>query len=183
MSLLSSLKDFFTSTVTTAGNVATNFDQHWQNLVALWDRAKTDWDTFLEGRDLDQVRIGRKKLTSVVLTARDAEDILEEFRVNRLKEKVLDAYGKIKDALQEIKLGPVDFAAVPGQAGEEVGPMAKLMVRLDDILSQIERILEAILSVAELFDFVTSAEKEIETKVLSQTNPKSEVDGPHITRR
>ena len=174
MSLLSTLKNFFSSTIATAGNVATNFDQHWQNLVALWDRAKADWDTFLEGRDLDEIRVDGKKLTSIVLTARDAEDILEEFRVNRLKEKILDAYDKVKDALQEIKLGPVDFAAAPGEAGEEVGPMAKLMVRLDDILSQIERILEAILSVAELFDFVTSAEKEIEAKVLPQTSERKD---------
>jgi len=152
--------------------VATNFDQHWNNLVALWDRAKEDWDTFLEGRDLDEVRVDGKRLTSIVLTAREAEEILEEFRVNRLKEKVLAAYDKIKDALQEIKLGPVDFASAPGEAGEEAGPMAKLLVRLDDILTQIERILEAVLSVAELFDFVTSAEKEIESKVLPQTSDR-----------
>ena len=174
MSLLSTLKDFFSRTISTAGNVATNFDNHWNNLVALWDRAKEDWDTFLEGRDLDEVRVDGKKLTSIVLTARDAEEILEEFRVNRLKEKVLAAYDKIKDAIQEIKLGPVDFASSPGQAGEEAGPMAKLLVRLDDILTQIERILEAILSVAELFDFVTSAEKEIEAKVLPQTSERKD---------
>jgi len=177
VSLLSTLKDFFSSTVTTAGNVATNFDNHWQNLVALWQKAKADWDTFLEGRDLDAVRVGKAKLTSVVLTARDAEDILEEFRINRLKEKVLAGYATIKDAIQEIKLGPVDFASVPGQAGEEIGPMAKLLVRLDDMLTQIERILGAILSVAELFDFVTSAEKEIESKLLPQTKPETTVNG------
>ena len=178
MSLLSTLKDFFSRTVTTAGNVATNFDTHWNNLVALWDRAKEDWDTFLEGRDLDEIRVDGKKLTSIVLTARDAEEILEEFRVNRLKEKVLAAYDQIKDAIQEIKLGPVDFATAPGEAGEEVGPMAKLLVRLDDILTQIERILEAVLSVAELFDFVTSAEKEIEAKVLPQNSER--VDGHRV---
>ena len=178
MSLLSTLKDFFTRTVATAGNVATNFDQHWQNLVALWTRAKDDWDTFLEGRDLDKIRVDGKKLSSMVLTARDAEEILEEFRINRLKEKVTAAYDKIKDAIQEIKLGPVDFTTAPGEAGEEVGPMAKLMVRLDDILTQIERILEAVLSVAELFDFVTSAEKEIESKVLPQTSER--VDGHRV---
>jgi len=172
VSLLSSLKAFFTSTVATAGSVATNFDKHWENLQALWARARQDWDTFLEGRDLDTIKVDGKHLTSMVLTARDAEDILEEFRVNRLKEKVNAAYDKIKDAIQEIKLGPVDFAAAPGQAGEEVGPMAKLMVRADDTLTQIERILDAILSVAELFDFVTSAEKEIEQKVLPQDNPR-----------
>ena len=178
MSLLTTLKNFFSSTIATAGNVATNFDQHWQNLVGLWDRAKSDWDTFLEGRDLDEIRVDGKKLTSMVLTARDAEEILEEFRVNRLKEKVLAAYDKIKDAIQEIKLGPVDFTSAPGEAGEEVGPMAKLMVRLDDILTQIERILEAVLSVAELFDFVTSAEKEIETKVLPQNSER--IDGHRV---
>ena len=175
MSLLSTLKDFFSSTVATAGNVASNFDKHWQNLQQLWARAREDWDTFLEGRDLDTIKVDGKHLTSMVLTARDAEDILEEFRVNRLKEKVNAAYDKVKDAIQEIKLGPVDFSSSPGQAGEEVGPMAKLMVRLDDILTQIERILDAVLSVAELFDFVTSAEKEIETKVLPQDSPR--VDG------
>ena len=175
MSLLSTLKDFFSKTIATAGNVASNFDQHWKNLQALWDRARKDWDTFLEGRDLDTIKVDGKHLTSMVLTARDAEDILEEFRVNRLKEKVNAAYDKVKDAIQEIKLGPVDFASSPGQAGEEAGPMAKLMVRLDDILTQIERILDAVLSVAELFDFVTSAEKEIEAKVLPQDNPR--VDG------
>ena len=172
MSLLSTLKNFFSSTISTAGNVATNFDTHWNNLVAIWDQAKEDWETFLEGRDLDEVRVDGKKLTSIVLTARDAEEILEEFRVNRLKEKVSAAYDKIKDAIQEIKLGPVDFASAPGEAGEEVGPMAKLLVRLDDILTQIERILQAVLSVAELFDFVTSAEKEIEAKVLPQNSER-----------
>lgn len=177
MSLLSSLKDFFTQTVATAGNVATNFDKHWLALQALWARAKDDWDTFLEGRDLDEIRVGGAKLTSIVLTARDAEEVLEEFRVNRLKEKVLAAYDTIKDAIENIKLGPVDFSSSAGQAGEEVGPMAKLMVRLDDMLSQVERILEAILSVAELFDFVTSAEKEIEAAVLPQTNKETTVDG------
>jgi hypothetical protein len=177
VSLLTTLKDFFTRTVATAGNVATNFDKHWQALQDLWTRARDDWDTFLEGRDLDSLRVKGAKLTSVVLTARDAEEVLEEFRVNRLKEKVLAAYGTIKDAIEEIKLGPVDFGSSPGQAGEEVGPMAKLMVRLDDMLTQVERILEAILSVAELFDFVTSAEKEIESKVLTQGNPETTVDG------
>ncbi len=168
MSLLSTLKDFFSSTVQTAGTVATNFDTHWNNLVALWDRAKTDFDTFLEGRDLDTIRVGKSKLTSLVITLRDAEEVMEEFRVGRLKEKITEAYAQIKDAIQEIKLGPVDFSEAGAQAGEDVGPMAKLLVRLDDILSQIERILSQILGVAELFDFVTSAEKEMEALKLSQ---------------
>lgn len=171
MSLLSALKDFFSSTTKTASQVATNFDTHWNNVAALWDRAKTDWDQFIEGRDLDTLRIGEgrgSKLTSLVLTLRDAEDVMEEFRVGRLKEKIQDAYAQIKDAIQEIKLGPVDFSESGAQAGEDVGPMSKLLVRLDDILNQVERILGQILGVAELFDFVTSAEKEMEAKVLGQ---------------
>jgi hypothetical protein len=168
VSLLSTLKDFFSSTVQTATSVATNFDQHWQNLVDLWARAQKDWETFLEGRELDELRIGGSKLTSLVITLRDAEDVMEEFRVGRLKEKIQNAYAQIKDAIQEIKLGPVDFSTSDPQAGEDVGPMAKLLVRLDDILNQIERILSQILGVAELFDFVTSAEKEMEAKILSQ---------------
>jgi len=160
---------------------ATRADEHWSKLVSIWERAKSDWEQFTEGRNLDEVRVNGVKLTSLVCIVRDAEEILEEYRLNRLKEKLDEARSTVLDAINEMKTG----AGVAPGVGEDVGPMAELMVRIDDFMTQVERILEAILSIAELFDVVTNTEKEIEKKALPQGNPRTKISDPgfHWSRR
>lgn len=157
-----------------------NANTHWDNLVALWDRAKTDWDEFLEGRDLDEVRVNGLKLTSLVVVLRDAEEVLEKFRIGRLKQTVTDQYDRIKGAIAEMKTGELSRAGV----GEDVGPMAELMGRIDDFLTQVEEILDALLSIAELFDIITTSQKEMEGKALTQGRPREKVPDPgfHYSR-
>jgi hypothetical protein len=166
-----------------AASAAANADKHWTNLFNLWTRAKEDWDTFIEGRDLDEIRVGGNKLSSLVIILRDAEEILEQFRIDRLKETIQEKYQTILDAINEMKSGPADFA----QTGttDDVGPVTVLMNRIDDFLDQVERILDALLSIVELFDVVTTTEKEMEKQALTQGNPRTKIEDPgyHYSRR
>ena len=166
-----------------AAAAAGNVDTHWQNLLGLWNRAKSDWDAFIEGRDLDEIRVHGRKLSNLVIILGDAEEILEQFRLDRLKETIQAKYQTILDAINEMKTGPADFASTG--TSEDVGPVTVLMNRVDDFLDQVERILEALLSIVELFDVITTTEKEMEKKALPQGNPRNKIedDGFHFSRR
>jgi hypothetical protein len=164
-----------------AANAAVNTDQHWQNLLAIWNKAKSDWDAFVKGRDLDKVRVAGAKLSSVVVILRDAEDILEDFRLNRLKETIQDRYQAIRDAIEQMKTGPADFAEQAGST-DDVGPVTRLMVRIDDFLTQVENILNAILQIVELFDVVTNTEKELEKKALAQKSARTKTTDTYFKR-
>jgi hypothetical protein len=169
-----------------AATAATNADQHWQNLLDIWEKAKKDWYSFTQGRDLDAIRVNGYKLTSRIVTLRAAEDILEDFRVKRLKQRLTDAYDQIVAAIHLMKTGPsTEFTAADPGDPKGAGIVTRVSQRVDDFLTQVENILKAVLSVLELFDFVTQAELALEKKVLTQSNPKAEVadDGFHLTRK
>jgi hypothetical protein len=157
-----------------------NADEHYNNLVALWDRAKSDWDEITKGRDLDLVRVNGRKLSSYVLILRDAEDVLEDFRLEDLKETLTENYDAVKEAINEIQTG----SELP--PAEDVPITAQIMVRVSDIFTQVEKIADAILNVVEKFNLITGMQKSMEKKFLTQGNPRERIqdpDGFHYSRR
>ena len=185
-----SLLDEFKKLGQFAGEAAaatTQANTHWENLLQIWETAKQDWFDFTEGRDLDEVRVKGRKLTSIVIVLRDAEEILEDFRVNRLKERLTDAYDEIIAAIHRMRVGPPSAEFTKADPGDPraAGIVTRVSNQVDDFLTQTENILKAVLSVLELFDLVTQSEKAMEKKVLTQGNPRERIpdDGFHMSRR
>jgi hypothetical protein len=165
---------------TGVAKASVNADEHYNNLVALWDRAKADWDEITKGRDLDAVRVNGRKLTSYVIILRDAEDVLEDFRLEDLKDTLTENYQAVKDAINEIQTG----SELP--PAEDVPVTAQIMVRISDIFTQVEKIADAILNVVEKFNLITGMQKSMEKKFLTQGNPRERIEDPsgfHYSRR
>lgn len=158
----------------TTANVAVSIDERVQFWIDLWNEAVERWHEFLEGRDLDEIRVDGAKLTSRIITLRDAEDVIEQLRLKNLKEFFETKIQEIKDAIENIK-NPLNSIQQAGDADsvdqlDKPGEAAKAMIGTNQILDSIQDIGRAVVTLIEKFDIITQMELDMEAKVLPQNN-------------
>jgi hypothetical protein len=154
-----------------------------QKLVDLWDEGVERWREFYEGRDLDSERLDGRKLTAFVIQLRAAEDVMEEYRLGRLKETVEEKITEIKNAIDLILHPLSTIQPVGGSTEDAPGEMTQIVIATHEIEAQIVAGARALLDIIELLDLVTDIEHKLEANVLRQNKPELHKTGPHRTRK
>lgn len=154
--------------------VATQIDERVQWWIDLWSEAVERWREFLEGRDLDEIRIDGAKLSSRIITIRAAEDVIEQLRIENLKKWFEQKIQDIKDAIENIKhpLNTIQDATSTDSLdpAEQPGSATRVIIGTNQVLDSLQDIGRAVLDLIEKFDIITDMEHQIEDSVLPQNN-------------
>jgi hypothetical protein len=182
-SIWSGVASFFQS----AGQTITNYEEVKQTFTSIWTQAKSEWNQFIEGRDLDEPLDDLRKRTSVVVTLRSAQEAIEKFRIGRLKETVNEQIDRIENELQlivtraqSLASGAAAYSGRPSAGG--IVSVGAAINELELAGSQVNDILKEVLKLIKLFDLFSDIEDGMEADLLPQSKPQTVVTETISTR-
>ena len=189
MGFLDSAKKFFGgagNSVAAALDELGQFTERLQQIFDKWDGIKGEFDDLFDAQPVEKVWRGR------VVTVFDAETVIEDLRINALKDRALKIYQDIKDIFNlvlhpiggsaegdaAIRAGAAAFAGKPGAGGGAftAASLINAVLNFEDRVLELE---DKILELVQLLDVIQDMRDKIEAAALQQRNPQIRIDDPY----
>jgi hypothetical protein len=154
-----------------------------QAIIDRWQEIKEEWDALFEPQEVD------KRLKMFVVRVDVAQQVLEDIRLNALKDRATKIYQEILDLIQ-LTLHPLggseagDQAILAGAAAYGGGKAPTGAFRAASLLNtalnfgdNVLKIEDKILEIIQLLDVIDDMRDQIEAGRLKQGNTQIRVDG------